>query len=103
METKKIFCKGCSNGCPLEVEMEDGMVAHVTGNCCHRGIVSAKKQLEPAAEEDLSNYTGTRRIACSRCPKCCRLEVIMKEGKVYDVYGGRCKRADADARKQLEK
>lgn len=59
METRKLDCKGCSNFCPLIVTIENGSVVSVEGNCCHRGLISAKKQVEnkkmstaePGAEE----------------------------------------------------
>ena len=41
----KIECTGCSNFCGLVVQVENGTLIHIEGNCCHRGIVSAKRQL----------------------------------------------------------
>lgn len=41
----KIECTGCSNFCGLHVQVENGAIVKLEGNCCHRGIISAKRQL----------------------------------------------------------
>jgi anaerobic selenocysteine-containing dehydrogenase len=41
----KIECTGCSNFCGLRVQVENGAIVKLEGNCCHRGIISAKRQL----------------------------------------------------------
>ena len=46
METRKLDCTGCSNFCPLTVTIENNNVVSVEGNCCHRGLISARKQVE---------------------------------------------------------
>ena len=38
----KLECTGCSNFCVMD---ENGEITHLEGNCCHRGIISAKRQL----------------------------------------------------------
>jgi hypothetical protein len=29
----------------MNVQIENGEITHLEGNCCHRGIISAKRQL----------------------------------------------------------
>lgn len=41
----KLECTGCSNFCVMNVQIENGEITHLEGNCCHRGIISAKRQL----------------------------------------------------------
>ncbi len=41
----KIECTGCSNFCVLQVQVENGTITNLEGNCCHRAIISAKRQL----------------------------------------------------------
>ena len=41
----KLECTGCSNFCDMNVKIENGEITQIEGNCCHRGIVSAKRQL----------------------------------------------------------
>ena len=45
METVKMRCMICPNGCQLEVEVEDGEVYDVTGNRCMRGMAYAQRRL----------------------------------------------------------
>lgn len=47
METQelKMECTGCSNFCGLHVQIENGAIVKLEGNCCHRAIVSVKRQL----------------------------------------------------------
>ena len=47
METQelKMECTGCSNFCGLRVQIENGAIVKLEGNCCHRAIVSVKRQL----------------------------------------------------------
>ncbi len=59
MENIKVInidCQGCSNSCPLEVTVEDGEMKKVEGNCCHRGLVSAKKQLKKRKMITLASF-----------------------------------------------
>ena len=51
LETKDIECTGCSNFCGLRVKVENGVIVNLEGNCCHRGIISAKRQLGISEEE----------------------------------------------------
>lgn len=37
MEKKKVICTCCPMGCHMEVTLENGKVAQVTGNTCKRG------------------------------------------------------------------
>jgi CxxC motif-containing protein len=41
---REIICIGCPVGCPLEVEVENGVVTKVTGNTCKRGETYAEKE-----------------------------------------------------------
>ena len=43
-------CTGCSNFCMLRVQVKDGEITQLEGNCCHRGMISAKRQLENASK-----------------------------------------------------
>lgn len=45
METKKMTCIVCPNGCGLEVEVEDDEVIRVTGNLCLKGMIYAEKEV----------------------------------------------------------
>ena len=49
----KIECTGCSNFCVLRVQVENGAITHLEGNCCHRAFISAKRQL--GISDDQSN------------------------------------------------
>lgn len=103
MEIKSIDCKGCNNSCPLTVLVENKKVLNVSGNCCHRGIVSAKKQIEDSACTGKCADDGVPvKITCSGCSNRCYLEVIMEDGKVKEALGGGCRRAVISARRQLE-
>lgn len=41
----KMECTGRSNFCGLHVQIENGAIVKIEGNCCHRGIISVKRQL----------------------------------------------------------
>ena len=101
MEIREIGCKGCSNGCPLTVTLDGQTVAAVTGNCCHRGIASAKAQLE--RPQQTGRQSGEKQILCSGCSNRCALTVTMVEGVVHSLTGDGCRRGIVSARKQLEK
>ena len=103
MELKKIDCKGCSNGCPLTVTMDGQAVVTVAGNCCSRGIKSAKAQLERKQSCQSDTYSGEKQILCSGCSNRCALTVTMVEGVVHSLTGDGCRRGIISARKQLEK
>lgn len=45
METIKIKCGVCPNGCEMEVEHEDGELFDVYGNRCLKGMAYAQGQL----------------------------------------------------------
>ncbi len=46
MEKRKIACEVCRNQCEMEVEMEDGEVAEVTGNGCMKGHIFAQNAVK---------------------------------------------------------
>ena len=41
----KMECTGCSNFCGLLVQIENETIVNLEGNCCHRAIISVKRQL----------------------------------------------------------
>ena len=43
-----------------------------------------------------------KKITCSGCSNMCYLDVILKDGKVYEVSGGGGRRAEISAKRQLE-
>ncbi len=45
MEKRELICISCPMGCPLSVELEDGVVTRVTGNTCKRGEVYGTKEV----------------------------------------------------------
>lgn len=82
--------------------MEGDKIIEVKGNCCHRGIISAKTQLEaPAAKLPVDSFEPIK-ITCSGCSNRCYLRVYMKDDKVDKVEDGGCRRAAISARRQLE-
>lgn len=101
MEIRKMDCKGCSNGCPLMVTVEQQEVIQVTGNCCHRGIASAKAQLKSVQQQPVGD-SGRRNIFCSGCSNRCLLTVTLLDGVVHSLTGEGCRRGIISARKQLE-
>ncbi|MDO5783450.1 MAG: hypothetical protein Q4P20_00145 [Eubacteriales bacterium] len=105
MEIRRMDCKGCSNGCPLTVTVEQQEVVDVTGNCCHRGIASAKAQLKSVQQQwqQPGRYSGRRNIFCSGCSNRCLLTVTVLDGVVHSLTGEGCRRGIISARKQLEK
>lgn len=44
MAKREIICIGCPVGCPLEVEIENGVVTKVSGNTCKKGESYAQKE-----------------------------------------------------------
>ena len=102
MDLKMITCKGCNNACPLSVLVENRKVLNVSGNCCHRGIISAKTQIEGQENIKDSAYSGEKKITCSGCCNHCYLDVVMKNGKVESISGEGCRRGIVSARRQLE-
>lgn len=101
MEIRRMDCKGCSNGCPLTVTVEQQEVIRVEGNCCHRGIASAKAQLKRAQQQPAGD-SGQRIIDCSGCSNRCTLTVTLLDGVVHSLTGEGCRRGIISARKQLE-
>ena len=45
VERKEFICIGCPLGCPLTVELSDGVVKSVTGNTCPNGEKYARKEV----------------------------------------------------------
>ena len=45
METRELTCIGCPMGCHLTVQMENGVVASVSGNSCKIGDNYARKEV----------------------------------------------------------
>ncbi|HOW37669.1 MAG TPA: DUF1667 domain-containing protein [Candidatus Izemoplasmatales bacterium] len=44
-ETRQLTCISCPMGCPLTVEMEDGVITNVLGYTCRRGEEYARKEV----------------------------------------------------------
>ena len=103
MEIRNINCQGCNNSCPLQVTIIDQKVADVSGNCCHRGIISAKTQVEKASRKCTELFTGKKEIYCTGCSNHCKLEVTLENGSISSLSGDGCRRGIISARKQLEK
>lgn len=40
---------------------------------------------------------------CKGCRNACKLEIVMVDGKVVQVIGGGCRRAETNAKRYLEK
>lgn len=103
MKFVDIDCTGCNNACSLTVLMEGNKIIEVKGNCCHRGIISAKTQLEAPAAKLSVDISEPIKITCSGCSNRCYLRVYMKDDKVDRVEDGGCRRAEISARRQLER
>lgn len=101
-----LSCQGCNNACPLVITVENNEITEVSGNCCHRGVVSAHTQFQnhylKEASPDNVRFTGEQNIDCSGCSNRCALTVTMRDGKVVSVSGEGCRRGIVSARKQLE-
>lgn len=54
-------------------------------------------------EEKMIPDGELKKIVCSGCSNMCYLDVTMKDGRVQEVSGGGCRRAEISARRQLEK
>lgn len=103
MEMINIGCQGCNNSCPLHVTVEGQKVIEVSGNCCHRGIISAKTQIEEKRTQPSNDFTGQKKIYCTGCSNRCELEVTVENGRVTGLSGEGCRRGIISARKQLER
>jgi CxxC motif-containing protein len=44
-ETRQLTCISCPMGCPLTVEMENGVIVNVLGYTCRRGEEYARKEV----------------------------------------------------------
>lgn len=45
MEKKELICIGCPLGCIVNVELEDGIIKHISGYSCKRGLTYAQKEI----------------------------------------------------------
>ena len=106
MEIINLSCQGCNNACPLEITIENNTITQVSGNCCHRGIVSANTQFQNRYQlsdsSDSVSFSGEKVIDCTGCSNRCVLTVTMKDGKVLSISGEGCRRGLVSARRQLE-
>ena len=60
--TRNLTCIGCPMGCQLTAEIENGMVASVSGNTCKRGEDYARKE----CVAPMRTITGTVRLIDGR-------------------------------------
>ena len=106
MKIMNISCHGCNNACPLEITIENDAITNVSGNCCHRGIVSANTQFQDCHQtswiSDNAGFSGEKEIDCTGCSNRCALTVTMADGQVSSVSGEGCRRGIISARNQLE-
>lgn len=103
MKIIKTDCRGCNNHCPLSATVDENQkVIDVEGNCCHRGIVSAKRQLEPRVSFNLLHAKDSpRTLNCTGCPNHCQVNVTLKGKKITKIDGAGCRRAVISIRRQL--
>lgn len=105
MEMIHLYCQGCSNACPLVITAEDDNIIEISGNCCHRGIVSANKQFydryPSTSSADTANFNGKKEINCTGCSNRCALTVTIEDGRISSVFGEGCRRGSMSAKKQL--
>ena len=106
MEIINLYCQGCNNACPLEITIENNTITNVSGNCCHRGIVSANTQFnnryQSPDSSDIASFSGEKVMDCTGCSNRCSLTVTLEDGKVSSVSGEGCRRGIISARRQLE-
>ena len=102
MQTIHFDCQGCSNHCPLTVYAENNEIQEVQGNCCHRGLVSARTQFSQM-KVAASSPTGTRDMFCTGCPNNCALTVHLTDGEPVSIEGNGCRRASVSVTRQLKR
>lgn len=106
MKHISLSCQGCNNACPLVITVENNEITEVSGNCCHRGIVSANTQFQghylADISSDVKSFSGKKVIDCTGCSNQCALTTAVGNGKVLSVSGEGCRRGIISARKQLE-
>ena len=96
-----ITCKGCNNSCPLHLLVENKKLISISGNCCHRGIVSANSQFQAMVGTDAQTSSGIKKLTCTGCSNRCELEVTVKDGVIESLSGEGCRRGIVSAKKQL--
>lgn len=103
MKIRNIDCRGCNNHCPLKVTVDENKkVIDVEGNCCHRGVVSAKRQLEPRVTFTTRHSSDNpRTLNCTGCPNHCQVKVTLKGKKITKIDGAGCRRAVISICRQL--
>jgi CxxC motif-containing protein len=102
MQIKHFDCQGCNNHCPLTVFLDNYEIIEVKGNCCHRGLVSAKTQVEALKEADASlHFTGTKNMYCKSCANHCPVQVFMENGQITNIKTDGCRRAIVSIKRQL--
>lgn len=104
MKIKNLDCQGCNNHCPLTIYLENFEITEVKGNCCHRGLVSAKTQIDALKATDaLAFFTGEKKLFCKSCSNHCPVLVYMQDGEITDIKTDGCRRAIISIKKQLNK
>lgn len=104
VQIKQLDCQGCNNHCPLTVYLDNYDIKKVTGNCCHRGLVSADTQIAALkASNNLNFFTGTKSMFCKSCSNHCPVLVHMENGEITNIETAGCRRAIISIEKQLNK
>jgi CxxC motif-containing protein len=83
MEKIALTCIGCPLGCQIEVSMENGKVAAVTGNTCPRGDAYARKEVTAPTRI----VTSTVRVSGSRTGAVtvsCKTRTDVPKNKIFD-------------------
>lgn len=101
MEIRHMNCQGCNNSCPLQVTISEQKVIDVSGNCCHRGIVSANTQVEKMYPKHSEGLSGVKELYCTGCSNRCKLEVTLEDGAISSLSGEGCRRGIISVKKQL--
>lgn len=82
METRDLICIGCPLGCPLIVEITDGVVTKVEGNTCPKGKSYAEKEVTAPTR----TVTSTVRVAGSKVVTVSvKTAQEVPKGKIVDV------------------
>ena len=65
-ETRSFLCVSCPVGCPMKVELKDGVFAGVSGNKCPRGETYARSEIS----NPLRLFTSTVKVNGGALPVC---------------------------------
>ena len=102
MQIKHLDCQGCNNHCPLTIHLDNYEIKEVTGNCCHRGLVSASTQIAALKEQNaLHSFSGSKNMYCKSCCNHCPVVVHFIDGEIEKIETQGCRRALISIQKQL--